>query len=476
MTGCCYKRCTKVPCGCIKVVKGPQGPPGQDAPNAADLYARIRNATVSLFLRIPGGPAVVCSGFIISKDGIIVSCAHCIIDDSDPENIRFRTEIFALITHVNGTAENRAYKCKILGYDGAADISVLKADPSDPYNALNPPLTNQSILEFGSNRSKRAGDRCFVIGDPRGLDVQSIAEGVIRDPVWCTPSTFGVVEYVDTTAAIYGGNSGGPVVDENGRVIAQTSFVVVNTDGGRTENFNGGAAQFILEPVVNAIISAPNPHVDLTSNPPRYIKGFLGWRASPVNLGTLTTAPGLREVKGYSIISVIPGGPADTATPFPIKALDVILSVDGVQVGLLPGYVPPTSVTWFKLPGDKVTIRFLQFLSLAAGFVERTTILTLGVYPLNLDLQVRPPFSSNPENDTSCCQSARLTFEELLKLKQKENPNAIENEVPKNVPEPIIKAIPKNIPKAIPKNIPKAIPKAAPKAIHKLPIKIKIKK
>lgn len=381
---------------------GPTGPAGSGVDVAA-LYAEIRDAIVSLIIYTHEGEPENCSGSIISPNGLILTCAHCVIDDSDPKNPKPEQAFFALITSVNGTSQNLVYRCKLIGYDGAGDSAVLLADPEDPYNSQNPPITNQKFLEFGDSRSKRPGDPCFVLGDPLGEDIQSISEGIIRDPVYFQTNLDAqfVVEGMNITAATYQGNSGSPIVDENGLIIGILALGP-RIDGSPAEAFSWGATQFILEPVVEALTTQPNPHVDSNFNPPRYLKGFLGFVGLPVSIDPLVRFTEITEVTGFFATRVDENGPAGKAQPIPIEDLDILLSFDGIILGILPGMVPPTSITWTKLPGEQVVVRFLDA---SNGYTEATTIITLGEFPIELDLPNRAVMSKNDgiKKRKACC-------------------------------------------------------------------------
>ena len=375
---------------------GPIGPTGADGSTDIDfasvLYNNVKNATVTLnsYFGIfpPDNQTTLmsCSGFIYSADGIIVTAAHC-IRDFTTSPFTDATAVFAIITGVNGLDVNLVYKCRIIGISAAADVAVLKVDDSDPYNSINPILTNQSFLEFGER--KTPGQKCYVIGDPLGLDVQSISDGIIRDPKYFPSSPFAnIVEAMFITAPTFQGNSGSPILDKEGKVIGLLTFgFLLNVQPSSdlvvaSETLSGGISQHILEPIVKALTQESNPHKNETTNPPSYEKGYLGMVSMPVNINVLSVIPNYHEAKGFFILGLEATGPAAAAIPVGLSAGDILLSFDGFDLGIFSGQVPPTSISWLKLPGQTISV---QFLDASNGYTMTNTVLTLGKMPPHYD-------------------------------------------------------------------------------------------
>ena len=129
------------------------------------------------------------SGFFIDTDGTAVTNYHVINDAYS-----------AKIVTVTGSV----YDVKsVLGYDEENDLAILKIDGS-----------GFSALELADSDNAKNGQHIFCIGSPLGLD-NSITEGVISN----TSRTIDGQEYIQISAPISSGSSGGAVLDTNSRVI-----------------------------------------------------------------------------------------------------------------------------------------------------------------------------------------------------------------------------------------------------------------
>ena len=124
------------------------------------------------------------SGFIIDKDGTVVTNNHVIKDADD------------ILVRVNGDKE---YKAKIIGTDPLSDIAVLKIDSDDKFKPV----------KFGNSDLARIGDWVIAIGNPFGLG-GTVTSGIIS----ARNRSIGLSRYEDfiqTDASINQGNSGGPL-------------------------------------------------------------------------------------------------------------------------------------------------------------------------------------------------------------------------------------------------------------------------
>jgi S1-C subfamily serine protease len=136
------------------------------------------------------------SGFVIDDHGDIVTNAHVV---ANATSIR---------VGFNGGA---SYKATLVGADPSTDIAVVRV--SAPASALHP-------LVFADSGSVRVGDPVYAIGNPFGLDrtmTAGIVSAVARDIQ--APNGLTIADVIQTDAPINHGNSGGPLLDRNGRVV-----------------------------------------------------------------------------------------------------------------------------------------------------------------------------------------------------------------------------------------------------------------
>lgn len=141
------------------------------------------------------------SGFVIHKDGYIVTNHHVVARSAD---------------HQVTFADGRAYEAVVIAYDRRRDLAVLKIEPDEP---LVP-------LKLGRSDDIMVGEEAIAIGNPFGLE-NTVTRGVIsavnRKIRFDTD-----VEYpslIQTDASINPGNSGGPLLNILGELIGVNTAI-----------------------------------------------------------------------------------------------------------------------------------------------------------------------------------------------------------------------------------------------------------
>ena len=166
------------------------------------------NATVTVWvdkgLKIKDGSGyadvVIGSGFFIDKRGYLITNHHVIQDLVDPKYEGFGRCYVKLPSDME-----TKIPAKIIGYDSAVDIALLKIETSP-----------QFVFELGSSSELTVGDKVSAIGTPIGLE-GTLTSGIISSTDRKL-NTIGNVFQLD--AAVNSGNSGGPLIDENRKVQA----------------------------------------------------------------------------------------------------------------------------------------------------------------------------------------------------------------------------------------------------------------
>lgn len=133
------------------------------------------------------------SGMIIGSDGFVLTNAHVVQNSAT-----------AQITLSSGSV----YLASVVGRDENIDLAILKINAQ-----------NLLKIEFGDSNTIKQGDEVFTLGYPFGIkgDV-SFKEGTISRKI-----VDGVNSYLETSAEIHPGNSGGPLVDASGNVVGVNS-------------------------------------------------------------------------------------------------------------------------------------------------------------------------------------------------------------------------------------------------------------
>lgn len=234
------------------------------------------------------------SGFIISRDGYIVTNEHVVHN---------ATEILAT------TTDGQKHQAQIVGADYYSDIALLKID-SD----------NLPFAEMGNSDSVIIGEWAIALGNPFGLfavgDQPSVTVGVVsavnRD-FDRTPEGRIYKDMVQTDASINRGNSGGPLVNSQGQVIGMSTLIFTEGGGG---SLGIGFAIPInrIRQIVDELRSAGNVNRN-------YWTGL-----SVQNIDRLiATSMRLPTADGVLVTDVEPNSPAEKAG---IQVADVILAIN----------------------------------------------------------------------------------------------------------------------------------------------------
>jgi len=140
------------------------------------------------------------TGFIIDEEGYIVTNAHVLTGGSMVQAITSQQELIDAI---------------FIGYDINFDIALLKI-PGD-YKSLN--LADSDDIQIG--------EKVIAIGNPLGLQF-SVSQGIVS--AIHRQGISGVEAYIQTDAALNPGNSGGPLINKEGKVIGINNFKIGNSE------------------------------------------------------------------------------------------------------------------------------------------------------------------------------------------------------------------------------------------------------
>lgn len=212
------------------------------------------------------------SGFIIQHQGLfyVITNAHVIQQAASDQDL--------VVITINGTR----YPVRVVGGDSFYDLAVL-VFTDKPGNEIKSLSFRQEML--------RVGEAVYAVGNPQGTFPYSVSEGIIGglNRVFNTPTNkFG---YLQSTAAISPGNSGGPLVDSTGQVVG------INTLG------IGGQFNFALEASL-----AQRLVKDILTNQGRVRRAFLGVEIAE-HQSHPPGQPALRPTPPV-LVSVMPGSPA----------------------------------------------------------------------------------------------------------------------------------------------------------------------
>lgn len=161
------------------------------------------------------------SGFIINSGGYVVTNYHV---------IRGReTNVFVV------TQERESLPAAFVGKDELRDLALLKIDGE------------HEALQLAKNDSVQVGQKVIAIGNPLGLSF-TVTEGIISALDRAGPSGFN--EYIQTDVSLNPGNSGGPLIDKQGKVVGINNFKI-----GGAESLGFALESDAIKQSVNAIMN-----------------------------------------------------------------------------------------------------------------------------------------------------------------------------------------------------------------------------
>lgn len=140
------------------------------------------------------------SGFFIDPRGYLVTNYHVISSQVDPEY-----EGISRLYLKFGNDLERRVPAKVVGYDKSLDLALLKTEVPPSY-----------IFALGSSENLDIGDKIFAIGSPVGLE-RTLTSGIVSAE---GRQLFSIGTVMQIDAAVNNGNSGGPIIDQNGNVQA----------------------------------------------------------------------------------------------------------------------------------------------------------------------------------------------------------------------------------------------------------------
>jgi S1-C subfamily serine protease len=152
-----------------------------------------------------GGQQGLGTGFVVSKDGLILTNAHVVSESGQAASD-------VKVVFKGGDAQGTPIQGAIVGIDESTDVALIRIDPSQS-PSLKP-------VALGDSSKVSVGEQVVAIGNPLGLDF-SLSSGVVSatDRELQSPNGATITGGIQTDASINPGNSGGPLFDASGKVI-----------------------------------------------------------------------------------------------------------------------------------------------------------------------------------------------------------------------------------------------------------------
>ena len=216
----------------------------------------------------------------------------------------------------------------LVGTDALADIAVLLLKPEEGRGPRKWP-----VATFGDSDKLRIGDVVYAMGSPSAIS-QSVTRGIVSNTRMTIPEMFAMafrldgeevgtlVRWIGHDATIFGGNSGGPLVNEDGQIVGINELGIATMGGAIPSN--------LAKSVAEQIISRKEVQ-----------RSWIGLEAQPRLRGTAASGSGSRAAplsssggsagvkRGVLVGGVIKDAPSHKAG---LRPGDVITRFDGVEV------------------------------------------------------------------------------------------------------------------------------------------------
>ena len=259
-----------------------------------DIFEKSEESIVQVSVLRGDSDGGMGSGFVYSDEGYVITNQHVV---RDAEKV--------MITFLDG----ESYIGDVIGRDRDLDIAVVKVNPSNTY--LQP-------IKIGDSSKLKVGEKIAAIGNPFGLS-GSMTSGIVSQMGRLLPqeSGYSIPDVIQTDAAINPGNSGGPLINMKGEVVG------INTAIQSATGEFSGIGFAVPSNTVKKVVP------DLINNG-EFKHPWMGISGTDVD-PELAEARGLNSSKGFLVVSVIEGSPAEQAGLVGVTDTE---EIDGREIAL----------------------------------------------------------------------------------------------------------------------------------------------
>jgi Do/DeqQ family serine protease len=258
------------------------------------------------------------SGVIVTPDGYILTNHH-VVEGADELNVSL--------------PDGREFQAELIGTDPKTDVAVIRIQAEGLPN-----------LVLADSDKLRVGDVVFAVGNPLGIG-QTVTMGIVsakgRNNLGLLGESEGYEDFIQTDAAINLGNSGGALVDAQGRLVGINTAIITTTRGNIGIGF--AIPVNLAAAIMQSLIESGNVQ-----------RGFLGVSVNTVT-PELAASLGLTEgVRGVVVVTLTPDGPAERAG---MERGDTIVRINGRPVRSLQDL---RLVVAQILPGTEVPVEVIR--------------------------------------------------------------------------------------------------------------------
>jgi Do/DeqQ family serine protease len=254
---------------------------------------------------------------IVSNDGYIVTNNH-VVEGADKIQV-----------HLN---DNRQFEGTVIGRDPSTDLALLKIDAKD-----------LATVPYGNSDDVRVGEWVLAVGNPMNL-TSTVTAGIVSAKARninllqydAARDIIPLESFIQTDAAVNPGNSGGALVDANGRLVGINSAIASTT--GAYSGYSFAIPSNIVQKVANDLLEFGSVQ-----------RAYIGVSIRDMDQ-KLADETGMNRIKGVYVNGITDGGAAQKAG---MQAGDVIVKVGAIDVNNVPQL--QEQVGKFR-PGNKVPV------------------------------------------------------------------------------------------------------------------------
>jgi serine protease Do/serine protease DegQ len=271
------------------------------------------------------------SGVIVSRDGYILTNNH-VIAEADELKVSL--------------SDGREFEAKLVGADPKTDVAVIKIEAE-----------NLPVATLADSDKLRVGDLVFAIGNPLGVG-QTVTMGIIsatgrRVGILDNRQTGGYEDFIQTDASINQGNSGGALIDAQGRLVGINTAIL--SGGGGNIGIGFAIPINMASSILTSLVETGSVQ-----------RGLLGVGGDDLRPDVAEALGPKKDQRGVIVTNLTKDGPAEKAG---VRRSDVIVSLDGRAIST---FFELRNLVAARAPGSVVELRVLR------DGKEQTIRVTLG--------------------------------------------------------------------------------------------------
>ena len=256
------------------------------------------------------------SGVIISPDGYIVTNNH-VVEDAKEVTVTLN--------------DRREFKATVVGTDPQTDLALIKIETN-----------NLPVLEFGNSDDVRIGEWVLAVGNPFNL-TSTVTAGIVSAKARnldILGENASIESFIQTDAAVNQGNSGGALVNTDGKLIGINSAIA--SGNGYFTGYSFAIPSNIARKVVGDLKQYGSVQ-----------RAYMGVAVVPID-NALASELNLSEVNGLLVRQVTADGAAERAG---LRVDDIILALDGHEINSVSEL---KEIVAQHSPGDKISATLLR--------------------------------------------------------------------------------------------------------------------